>query len=217
MPPLDDLRSLTERFDVFATLAERNGAPPTWRRTATFATLVRFVLEQQVSLASAAAAYARLESRIGAPLPEPFLELTDEELLSVGFSRQKTRYTREIAVRMLDGSLDLERVTATGDEGRRELLSVTGIGPWTVACYELFVVGRPDVWPTGDRALYVSMAKNLALGHVPVKAEGDGIAAQWSPYRSTAAKMLWHDYLGGSSYTVDARAGFGDNSGMVSS
>ncbi len=217
MPPPDDLRSLTERFDIFAALAERNGAPPSWRRTATFATLVRFVLEQQVSLASAVATYARLESLIGALSPEPFLELTDQELLSAGFSRQKTRYTREIAARMLDGSLDLDRVIATGEEGRRELLSVTGIGPWTVACFELFVAGRPDVWPTGDRALYVSMARSLALDRVPDKAEGDRIARQWSPYRSTAAKMLWHDYLGGTSYTVDARAGFIDNSGMVSS
>lgn len=217
MSPSDDLRALTERFDVFAGLAQRNGAPPQWRRPATFATLVRFVLEQQVSLASAAAAYARLESQIGDPRPERFLELNDEELRAAGFSRQKTRYTREIAVRMLDGSLDLERVIATGDAGRRELSSVTGIGPWTVACFELFVARRPDVWPTGDRALYVSMARNLRLLQVPDKAQGDGIAAAWLPYRSTAAKMLWHDYLGGTSYTIDPRTGFVDNSGIVSS
>jgi len=213
----DGVLSLAERFDVFGELLERNGAPPLWRRPASFATLVRLILEQQVSLASAAAAHARLEARIGDPQPAPFLELSDEELRAVGFSRQKARYASEIAGRMLDGSLDLARVIATGDDGRRELLSVTGIGPWTVACFELFVARRPDVWPSGDRALCVSMARNLSIDEVPDKVRCDAIAAAWSPYRSAAARMLWHDYLGGLSYVIDANAGFVDDSGMVSS
>ncbi len=213
----EDVRLLAERFDLFRSLLERNGEPPLWIRPATFATLVRLVLEQQVSLASAHAAFGRLELRIGEPMPASFLELSDEDLRTVGFSRQKTRYTREIAVRMLDGTLDLDRTIAAGDEGRRELLSVPGIGPWTVACFEIFVAGRPDVWPTGDRALYVSMARNLELDRVPDTAVCDRIAAEWSPFRSTAARMLWYDYLGGRSHIVDERAGFVDDSGSVSS
>jgi len=178
---------------------------------------VRLVLEQQVSLASASAAYARLKERIGEPLPAPFLDLDDGELRNIGFSRQKTRYTREIARRMLNGSLDLDRVVAAGDDGRDELLSVTGVGPWTVACFEIFVARLADRWPTGDRALYVSMTRNLGLDEVPDKETCDSIAATWAPYRSMAARMLWHDYLGGTAYVVDPNAGFVDDGGMVSS
>jgi DNA-3-methyladenine glycosylase II len=201
---------------VFATLLDANGIPPPWRRPASFGTLVRLVLEQQVSLASAQAAYLRLVERIGEPDPAALLTLSDEDLKSIGFSRQKIRYARGIAVRLIDGSLDLERVGASGDVGRTELLSVTGIGPWTTACYFLFVVGETDIWPSGDRALYVSMARNLSLDAVPDAVTGDLIAQRWSPYRSTAARMLWHDYLGGREYVLDRDAGFVDETGIVS-
>ena len=197
-------------------MLDANGVPPQWRRTASFGTLVRLVLEQQVSLASAQAAYLKLLDRIGEPAPRPFLVLSDEDLRSIGFSRQKTRYTRIIATRMLDGSLDLGRVGMAGEAGRAELLSVTGIGPWTTACYFLFVVGDEDIWPSGDRALYVSMARNLDLEGVPSATTADTIAQGWSPFRSTAARMLWHDYLGGPAYVADRHAGFVDETGMVS-
>jgi DNA-3-methyladenine glycosylase II len=201
---------------VFARLLDANGIPPQWRRTASFGTLVRLVLEQQVSLASAKAAYLRLVDRIGEPDPKSLLPLSDEELKSIGFSRQKSRYAKGIASRLIDGTLDLERVGSSGDLGRAELLSVTGIGPWTTACYFLFVVGERDVWPSGDRALYVSLARNFSLGAVPDAPTGDSIAAAWSPYRSTAARMLWHDYLGGRTYVEDPDAGFVGETGMVS-
>ncbi len=211
-----DAYLLADMDPMFARLLTDNGAPPQWRRTASFGTLVRLVLEQQVSLASAQAAYLRLVERIGEPDPTRFLELGAEELKSIGFSRQKTRYSRVIATRLINGTLDLERVGRSGEAGRSELLSVTGIGPWTVACYSIFVVGESDVWPSGDRALYVSMARNLALDAVPDASTADAIAADWSPYRSTAARMLWHDYLGGRAYVADANAGFADETGMVS-
>ena len=201
---------------VFARLLDVNGDPPRWRRSASFGTLIRLVLEQQVSLASAQAAYRRLVDAIGEPHPKVFLGLGDEELKRIGFSRQKTRYARIIAARLLDGSLDLGRVGVSGESGRAELLSVIGIGPWTAACYFLFVVGEDDVWPTGDRALHVSLTRNLHLETVPDASTADSIAAAWSPYRSTAARMLWHDYLGGPAYVLETDAGFVDEAGMVS-
>jgi len=207
---------LAERHELFSALLERNGHPPSWRRPASFGTLVRLVLEQQVSLTSATATYLRLTDHIGDPAPEVFLGLSDVDLRRIGFSRQKSRYGRGIAERMIDGSLNLSRVVSVGLVGRDELLAVPGVGPWTVACFELFVSGLPDVWPTGDRALYVSMARNLELDDVPDRATCDAIASQWAPYRSTAARMLWHDYLGGSSYVLGPDTGFIDEAGMVS-
>jgi len=213
---IDNLSGLCAKNVLFAELLARNGPPPAWRRPATFGTLIRFILEQQVSLASARAAFDKLEAAIGMPNPVTFLELDDAELRAIGFSRQKAGYVRGIAERILAGELDLERIVDEGDAGSAELLAVRGIGPWTVACFELFVAGRPDVWPTGDRALYVSLSRNLGHEHVLAKEECDGIAARWSPYRSTAALMLWHDYLGGRSYVLEAGAGFLIDTGNVS-
>jgi DNA-3-methyladenine glycosylase II len=77
------------------------------------------------------------------------------------------------------------------------LIAVRGIGRWTASCYLLFVLGRPDVWPTGDRALYVAMRDVMELDAVPTAQEADEMADAWAPYRSVAARMLWHNYLGG--------------------
>jgi len=213
---IDNVSGLCARDELFGKLLSRNGPPPQWRRPATFGTLVRFILEQQVSLASAQAAFDRLEEAIGDANPVAFLELDDAELRAIGFSRQKAGYVRGIATQILSGDLDLDRIVGGGDVGRAELLAVRGIGPWTVACFELFVAGRPDVWPTGDRALYVSLSRNLGHEHVLAMEECDGIAARWSPYRSTAARMLWHDYLGGRSYVQNPGAGFLIDTGNVS-
>lgn len=210
-----DVRSLAADHDLFAELFDRNGVPPLWRREATFGTLVRFILEQHVSLASAQAVYGRLERRIGSVTPDGVLSSTDEQMKSDGFSRQKTSYVRGIADLILSGDLDLVAIAQDPDHGNERLLEVRGIGPWTAACFRLFVSGERDVWPTGDRALYVSIARNLRLTDVPDRDAGDTIASGWAPYRATAAKMLWHDYLGGRSHEPNESAGFVKGTGKV--
>jgi len=208
--------ALADRHRVFAELFERNGDPPNWRRPPTFETLTRLILEQQVSLASANAAYNRLEARLGHVEPAAFLPLSDPELKTIGFSRQKAGYVRGIADRLLDGSLVLQDIVAMSPEQATEaLIDIRGIGVWTAACFVLFVNGAPDVWPSGDRALYVSMTNVLGLGEVPSRDVCDETASAWSPHRSTAARMLWHDYLGGRSWVPTDRAGFSDGVGMV--
>ena len=199
---------LAGRHELFATLLERNGVPPDWRRSGSFETLVRLVLEQQVSLASANAAFARLQARVGEVTPSAILDSSDSELRADGFSRQKSGYVRGIAEQIDAGALDLAGLRASDPSTDRRLLALRGVGPWTVACYRLFVLGDPDVWPTGDRALYVSLGRNLDRDGVPARDEADRIALAWSPHRSTAARMLWHDYLGGRSHVPDERAGF---------
>jgi DNA-3-methyladenine glycosylase II len=206
--PDDDARRLAQAHELFGVLLERNGLPPTWRRAPTFATLVRLILEQQVSLRSAAAAFNRLASRVGAVTPEAILASSDAALKLDGFSRQKTRYVRDLSRRVLSGSLSAEALEGDVDVVREALLEVTGIGPWTASCFQLFALGHPDVWPTGDRALYVSLGRNLGRDDVPSSVEADAMADSWSPYRSSAARMLWYDYLGGRSYEPDPDAGF---------
>lgn len=212
--PVDDeslarqAAELASRGSPFDRLLARNGTPPLWRRPPTYATLVRLILEQQVSLASATAAYTRLSDRVGSVTPASVLASTDEQLRVDGFSRQKARYVRLAASRIEGGDFHLPGPGSGRDDARGALLSLTGVGPWTAACYLLFVCGDPDVWPSGDRALVVSMTRVLGLDSVPATEVADAIASQWSPHRSTAARMLWHDYLGGTSYRALPNAGF---------
>jgi DNA-3-methyladenine glycosylase II len=175
---------------------ERYGPPPLWSRDPSYATLVHLILEQQVSLASARAAFDRLRAALnGSVEPEPLLHLTDEELRGIGFSRQKTGYARTLASAMLDG-FDLGALGAMPDDQvRRALTAMPGIGPWTADIYLTMCLRRPDVWPHGDLALATSARDLLELDARPTFAVLGRIAERWRPYRAVAARILWHDYL----------------------
>lgn len=192
----EGVADLCGRDDRIRGLFEANGVPPLWSRSAGFPTLVKIVLEQQVSLDSAAAAYANLERALGNVKPRRFLSLNDARLKEIGFSRQKAGYCRGIAEQCRDGILDLDELAKLSDaDAHKRLIEVRGIGPWTSDVYLLFALRRRDVWPNGDRALVVSMAEGLPLGEVPTYEEAGKIAEAWRPWRSVAARMLWHSYL----------------------
>jgi DNA-3-methyladenine glycosylase II len=175
---------------------ETHGPPPFFTRPPGFATLVLFILEQQVSLASAAAAFGRLEDRVGAVTPDLVVASTDEELRADGFSRQKAGYVRALATAVTAGLLDLESIAAMGDEqARAALTALPGIGPWTADVYLLSCLRRPDVWPVGDRALQVGAAEICHLEGVPSASDLLSLGELWRPDRSTAARILWHGYL----------------------
>jgi len=179
-----------------ADLVEEHGRPVLWTRPPGFRALVLFILEQQVSLASAAAAYSRLAERLGGMSPELLPEATPEVLRASGVSRQKDRYLRALSTAVLDGTLDLDGLAELpDDEVRRALVALPGIGPWTADVYLLACLGRPDLWPTGDRALQVAAAEALGLAAVPDPASLTVLGERWRPLRSTAARLLWHGYL----------------------
>lgn len=179
-----------------AAIVARWGSPPLWDRAPGFPTLVHIILEQQVSLASAQAAFDRLSAAADPLTPDRFLELTDAELLAIGFSRQKARYGRELAAAVIDGSLELDRLPELDDEAvHRALIDVPGIGPWTAAVYLLMVLGRPDVWPVDDIALAQALAEVTGLERRPGPREMAELGEPWRPWRSVAARLLWHDYL----------------------
>jgi DNA-3-methyladenine glycosylase II len=177
---------------IFQTYA----APPLWAREADFATLIHIILEQQVSLASAASAFNKLEERLGEITPENVLTLSDEELKACYFSRQKTVYARELAKAILNGSLDLKALEELPDaEVKHELKKIKGIGDWTADIYLLMALLRADVMPKGDLALHVAYKKLKNLEHAPNSDEFQIIAEKWKPYRAAAARLLWHFYL----------------------
>lgn len=174
----------------------RIGPPPLWDRSPGFGTLVHIVLEQQVSLASARAAFERLVVATHPLTPDRFLRLTDADLLGIGFSRQKARYGRAIAIALLDGTLDLDGLAALDDDAAQQALeAIPGIGRWTSTIYLLMVLGRPDLWPAGDMALASAVAKVKGLPTRPDPAGLALIGEAWRPWRSVAARLFWHDYL----------------------
>jgi DNA-3-methyladenine glycosylase II len=190
---LDFLRDVdSDLGDVLSRL----GPPPMWDREPGFPTLVHIILEQQVSLASAKAAFDKLSNKIAPLEPESFLTLDDTTLKSIGFSGQKGRYCRGLAHALIEGSLELDVLPTLPDyEVRAELEKVTGIGPWTADIYLLMVLLRPDVWPPADLALAAAVQDLKGLDHRPRPEELQEIAKFWRPWRSVAARILWHHYL----------------------
>jgi DNA-3-methyladenine glycosylase II len=179
-----------------AAIVARHGLPSFWQREPGFPTLVLLILEQQVSLASAKAAYDRLAARLGSVTPSGVLASSDEELRADGFSRQKARYVRALSTALGDGSLDLDEVASVEDEAARTaLVALPGIGAWTAECYLLSALRRPDVWPTGDIALQEGARRARRLETRPSALELETIGEAWRPHRATAARLLWHLYL----------------------
>ncbi len=178
-----------------AAILEGRGVPPLWAREPGFATLVLIVLEQQVSLASARAAFDRLAAA-GPVEPATFLVHDDATLLGFGFSRQKARYVRELSAALLDGRLDLDALAVADDaEAHARLTALPGIGPWSAAIYLLMALRRPDVWPVGDLALASAVQLAKGLPRLPDATELLTIAEPWRPWRAVAARLLWSDYL----------------------
>ncbi|WP_309669145.1 hypothetical protein [Gemmatimonas sp.] len=193
----DAVHDLCARDDALARLVLQYGEPPLWERAEGFVTLVRVILEQQVSLESAATLFARLDASVpGGMHPEPILTQGVDGLRALGVTRQKAAYLVALATHVTDGRLDLQALpTLPDDEVLVALDRVPGIGPWTAQVYLLFSLGRPDAWPPGDLALHKALQHAYDLERAPSSREASALAAIWSPWRAVAARILWHAYL----------------------
>ncbi len=187
---------LAGRDADLARVVEAFGPPPLWAREPGFATLVYIILEQQVSLASARAAFQRLSVAISPVTPQGFLTLDDDTLKAIGFSRQKMGYGRILARSILEGQLDLERLASLEDDAVRvELTRIKGIGRWTADIYLMEALLRPDVWPSGDLALAIAVQRVKRLEELPCPAVLQEISEVYRPWRAVAARLFWHHYL----------------------
>ncbi|HEY2966355.1 MAG TPA: DNA-3-methyladenine glycosylase 2 family protein [Actinomycetota bacterium] len=193
---LSAVRTLANADPALAASVERFGPPPLWAREPSYATLVHLVLEQQVSLSSAQAAFDRLEVALAGTIePRAFLELSDADLRAIGFSRQKAGYARDLAGTLADG-FDLDGLAdLPDDEVRSSLMRLRGIGRWTADIYLIMCLRRPDVWPHGDQALATAARELLELPAQPTFDALELRARSWRPHRATAARILWHHYL----------------------
>ena len=148
---------LCRRDADLAAVVARHGLPPLWARKPGFATLIHIILEQQVSLALAKAAFDKLAVVLGTLSPRKFLALDDAQLKAIGFSWQKTAYARHLAQAIVARQFNPNKLVLMSDEdARASLIQLKGIGHWTADIYLLMVLRRPDVWPVGDLALQLA-------------------------------------------------------------
>ena len=181
------------------------GYPPMWTRKQGFETLILTILEQQVSLAAAFAAYKKLKSRIGAVTPAKILNMTNEELRECYFTRQKQGYAKNLAEAFSNKTLPWKQFPdMSDDEVRHHLTSIKGIGNWTADVYLMHALQRTDLFPLGDIALVNSLKETKQLHPHTSKEEMLVIAEPWRPYRTIASMILWHSYIKKQNIRIDA-------------
>jgi DNA-3-methyladenine glycosylase II len=187
---------LAAQDESLQNVLQRLGTPPLWARQPGFSTLIHIILEQQVSLASANAAFHKL-CRICPNLnPESFLLLHDDNLSAIGFSRQKIRYTRLLAEAIRSGLFQLDQLSEMDDEAASGYLQrLKGIGAWTADIYLMECLMRPDILPKGDIALLEAFRDLKGLEKRPEHPQLIEATAHWRPWRSVGVRMLWQHYL----------------------
>jgi DNA-3-methyladenine glycosylase II len=158
-----------------------------------FHSLAESILYQQLNGNAAATIFKRFTALAGEPLtPEGILKLTDEQLRSVGLSKQKSAYLKDLAMKTRDGLLDFTKLQDLPDEEViKHLTQVKGIGIWTAQMFLMFTLKRPDVLPTGDYGLQAAIKKHYRKRKMPKPKDMEKIARAWSPYRSIACWYLW--------------------------
>lgn len=175
---------------------DKFGSPPFWHREPDFATLVLTILEQQVSLASARAAFVKLKEKIGEITPENILNLSDEELRQCYFSRQKTVYTKILATEIMSGNLNLNVLNMQTDkEIRSVLIKIKGIGHWTIDMYLMMSLHFANIFPPGDLATIKAVYELELVPKSATKEEIITFMQRFSPWQSVATYILWHSYI----------------------
>ncbi len=171
------------------------GYPEPRLRPTGYATLLRTIVGQQVSVAAAASMWRKLEAHLGEDIaPEALLASHFDELRACGLSRQKPGYARSLCELVVSGELQLDNLPADDEEAIAELVRIKGIGRWSAEIYLLFAEGRPDVWPAGDLAVQAGLHKLLGLEARPSEKETRALAETWRPHRGAAAIFTWHVY-----------------------
>jgi len=189
------LDALAELEPAFAAGLDRHGYPAPRIRDRGHQTLLRTIIGQQVSVASANAIWKRLEAAVGAEMePVVLAAAPDEMLRGCGLSRQKMAYVRSLAELVASGELDLFALPADDEEAIAALTRIKGIGRWSAEIYLLFAEGRGDIWPAGDLAVQEEVGQLMGLPERPSEKAVREIAREWSPHRGAAAIFTWHHY-----------------------
>lgn len=180
---------------AFAVALQRAGYPEPRVRDRGYATLLRTIIGQQVSVAAAQSIWNKLEAQVGDLTdPETIAAASDEQLRAAGLSRQKASYARSLAEEVTSGRLDFAQLSEDDEEAIAQLVSIKGIGRWSAEIYLLFAEGRPDIWPAGDLAVQIEIGRILGHEERPPEKLMRDLAEAWRPHRGAAAILAWHHY-----------------------
>ena len=194
----DSMDALAAIEPTIAAALQRVGYPEPRIRERGYGTLLRTIIGQQVSVASANAVWLKLSTVLGNPEdPAILAAASDEQLRAAGLSRQKASYARSLAEEVTSGRLDLESLPADDEEAIAQLVRVKGIGRWSAEVYLLFAEGRTDIWPAGDLAVQVEIGRILGHEARPSEKLTRALAENWRPHRGALAIFTWHHYGAG--------------------
>jgi DNA-3-methyladenine glycosylase II len=192
------LDALAKQEKRIGAALNATGYPEPRLRDPGYATLLRTIVGQQVSVAAAASVWNKLEAALGEGCaPEKLIAQDFETLRACGLSRQKQGYARSLAELVLSGALPLDAMPKDDEEAIAYLTQVKGIGRWSAEIYLLFAEGRSDIWPAGDLAVQEGVKRILGLAERPSEKAIREIAEAWRPHRGAAAIFTWHVYAQG--------------------
>jgi 3-methyladenine DNA glycosylase/8-oxoguanine DNA glycosylase len=188
-------RILLRRDPVLAALIRKHGpcGLAAAQRADHFSALVRAITGQQLSTKAAATIYGRLTSLMpDGVTPQSLSALSDDQLRTVGMSRQKGAYFRDLCDKVLSGALPLDSLeTMEDDEVIAALTRVKGIGRWSAEMFLMFRLHRPDVLPVGDLGIVNAIKNVYGLRKTPTPDRIRKMGESWRPYRSVASWYLW--------------------------
>jgi len=193
-----DIDQLAAAEPAFAAALARVGYPAPRIRERGYATLLRTIIGQQVSVKAADAVWRKLADAVADPTdPHAIAAASDETLRACGFSRQKSGYAKSLADEVTSGRLDLDNLPQDDEEAIVALTRVKGIGRWSAEIYLLFAEGRGDIWPAGDLAVQIEVGRILGHEARPSEKMTRALAENWRPYRGAAAIFTLHHYGAG--------------------
>lgn len=188
-------QTLAQIDPVMARLLAEGIIPPMRSMEAGFSGLCRIITGQQLSTASANAIWNRFSDHLGVITPTALIKQSDETLRNLGMSKGKIKTLRAVCDAVISGRLPIETLPEKpAAEAHALMTAIHGIGPWTAEIYLMFCIGHADIFPVGDLALQEAVKIAYQLETRPSAKQLSDFAAQWCPWRSVSARILWAYY-----------------------
>lgn len=192
---VEGLKKLGKLDETLLRIIKYTPSVPLRREQSGFPGLVRIIIGQHVSTASAAAIHARFVEAIQPVSPKYYLETPEETLIQIGLTRAKQATITALSQAILNETLNLEEINQLDEhQAVAQLIAIKGIGPWTAEVYLLFCAGHPDIFAAGDLALREAVRHAYDMQTRPSEKELRQIATKWSPYRGIATRLFWSYY-----------------------